>query len=77
MKMHKDSVSRPSYETMAEYYFEYVDHKPFNAFYERPGTLSLLPDVRGRHVLDAACAAGWYTEWLLEHGAQVTAVDFS
>lgn len=76
--MHQDSVSLDSYEQMAEYYFSYVDKKPYNAYYERPATLSLLPDAAGKKVLDAGCAAGWYTEWLLEQGAaEVTAVDFS
>lgn len=42
---------------MAEYYFKYVDTKPFNAYYERPATISLLPSVKGKNVLDAACAA--------------------
>ncbi|WP_253199453.1 hypothetical protein [Clostridium tagluense] len=42
--INKDSVSLESYEEMAEYYFKYVDIKPFNAYYERPATLSLLPD---------------------------------
>lgn len=77
MKTHEDSVSLNSYEDMAEYYFSYVDRKPFNAYYERPATLSLLPEVTGKKVLDAGCAAGWYTQWLLEKGAEVTAVDFS
>lgn len=73
----KNLVSFHSYEQMAEYYFQYVDQKPFNAFYERPGTLALLPDVSGKKVLDAACAAGWYANWLLEHGAAVIGLDFS
>ncbi len=73
----KELVSYNSYEEMAEYYFKYVDTKPFNAYYERPATLSLLPDVKGKRVLDAGCAAGWYTHWLLDKGANVTAVDFS
>jgi SAM-dependent methyltransferase len=77
MKIHPDSVSLESYQEMAEYYFGYVDTKPFNAYYERPGTLSLLPEVNGKQVLDAGCAAGWYTQWLLDHGAQVTALDLS
>lgn len=75
--MNKDSVSLNSYEEMAEYYFKYVDTKPFNAYYERPATISLLPEVKGKKVLDAGCAAGWYTKWLLEKGASVIALDFS
>lgn len=71
------SISYDSYETMAEYYYESIDTKPFNAYYERPATLSLLPPVQGLKVLDAGCAAGWYSEWLLKQGAQVTALDFS
>ncbi len=77
MKISHDSVALDSYQTLAEYYLTVVDTKPFNAYYERPGTLALLPDVSGKNILDAACAAGWYTNWLLEHGAHVTAVDFS
>lgn len=75
--IHKDSVSIDSYDDMAAYYFEYVDTKPFNAYYERPAILTLLPKVSGKNVLDAGCAAGWYTKWLLDHGANVTAIDFS
>ncbi|KNF09035.1 methylase involved in ubiquinone/menaquinone biosynthesis [Gottschalkia purinilytica] len=77
MIINEDSVSLDSYEKMAEYYFEYVDTKPFNAYYERPATVSLLPDVKGKTVLDAGCAAGWYTKYLLEKGASVTSIDFS
>ncbi|MCE5286690.1 MAG: class I SAM-dependent methyltransferase [Pelosinus sp.] len=73
----KNSISFDSYETMADYYFKYIDTKPFNAYYERPATLSLLPDVKGKKVLDAGCAAGWYSKWLIDHGASVTALDFS
>lgn len=75
--INKESVSFNSYEEMAEYYFKYVDTKPFNAYYERPATISLLPEVKGKKVLDAGCAAGWYTKWLLEKGASVIALDFS
>jgi ubiquinone/menaquinone biosynthesis C-methylase UbiE len=75
--INEDSVSLNSYEEMAEYYFKYIDTKPFNAYYERPAILSLLPEVKGKKVLDAGCAAGWYTKWLLEKGASVTALDFS
>ncbi|MDF2874072.1 MAG: Methyltransferase type 11 [Sporomusa sp.] len=70
-------ISFDSYEKMAEYYFEFVDTKPFNAYYERPATISLLPCVKGKRVLDAGCAAGWYSKWLLEQGADVTSLDVS
>ncbi len=63
---------------MADYYFKDVDTKPFNAYYERPATVSLLPEnLKGLSILDAGCAAGWYTNWLLDRGACVTALDFS
>lgn len=75
--IHRNSISLRSYETMAEYYYNDIDTKPFNAYYERPATLSLLPCVNGKKVLDAGCAAGWYSQWLLEQGATVTALDFS
>lgn len=72
-----ESISLAAYEQLAEVYFNEFDSKPYNSDYERPATTSLLPDVCGKQVLDAACAAGWYTKWLLDHGAKVTAVDFS
>ena len=72
-----DSISFNSYEEMAEYYFKHVDTKPFNAYYERSATISLLPQVKGKKILDAGCAAGWYTKWLLDKGASVIALDFS
>lgn len=76
-KVNDDSVSLGVYDDMAESYFECVDSKPYNAYYERPATISLIPDVSGKRVLDAGCAAGWYTKWLLDRGAEVTALDFS
>lgn len=75
--INENSISFDSYEKMAEYYFECVDTKLFNAYYERPAILSLLPSVSGKKVLDAGCAAGWYSKWLLDNGANVIAIDFS
>jgi ubiquinone/menaquinone biosynthesis C-methylase UbiE len=68
-------LAQEAYDELAEAYAERVDTKPHNAYYERPATLSLLPPVKGKHVLDAGCGPGVYAEWLVEHGAQVVAVD--
>jgi len=38
---------------------------------------SLLPPVTGRRVLDAGCAGGAQTAWLLDHGAEVVAIDIT
>ena len=37
--------------------------------------LSLLPEVKGKQVLDAGCGPGWYSEHLVSSGAKVTAID--
>lgn len=66
-----------SYDAIAERYAARVDTAPYNALYERPAMLALLPEVRGARVLDAGCGSGWYAERLLERGARVTAVDAS
>ena len=66
-----------SYDAIADRYAAAVDAAPYNALYERPATLALLPPVAGAHVLDAGCGNGWYTEQLLARGAAVTAVDGS
>ncbi|MDQ3687341.1 MAG: class I SAM-dependent methyltransferase [Acidobacteriota bacterium] len=70
-------IALDAYETLAEAYAAAVDTKPHNAYYERPATLSLLPEVKGKRVLDAGCGPGVYSEWLIERGAEVVAVDAS
>jgi len=70
-------IARQAYEELAEAYAARVDTKPHNAHYERPATLSLLPDVNGLRILDAGCGPGAYAEWLVNHGAQVVGVDVS
>jgi ubiquinone/menaquinone biosynthesis C-methylase UbiE len=69
------SLGEQNYEQFAERYATAVETKAHNAYYERPATLSLLPNVEGLRVLDAGCGPGIYTEWLLKHGAQVVACD--
>ncbi len=71
----KKPISQHAYDVLAEVYAASIDTKPHNAYYEMPATLSLLPDVRGKRVLDAGCGPGEYSEWLVAHGAEVVAVD--
>ena len=71
----KQPLAQDAYNELAEEYAARVDTKPHNAYYERPATLSLLPDVNGKRVLDAGCGPGVYAEWLVEHGAHVVAID--
>ncbi|HAD13444.1 MAG TPA: class I SAM-dependent methyltransferase [Saprospirales bacterium] len=66
-----------AYESLAEKYNELIDHKPHNAYYDRPNTLALFPDVQGKKILDAACGPGKYAEILIEKGATVTGFDIS
>ncbi len=69
------SLGEQNYKQFARRYAEIAPTKPHNAYYDRPNTLSLLPDVKGLRVLDAGCGPGIYAEWLLDHGAEVVAVD--
>lgn len=71
----KQPIAQEAYDELAEAYAAMVDTKPHNAYYERPATLSLLPEVTGKRVLDAGCGPGVYTEWLVAHGAEVLALD--
>jgi SAM-dependent methyltransferase len=65
------------YDTIAGRYAAEIDDRPWNALYERPTTLALLPEVNDIDVLDAGCGHGWYADWLVRHGARVVAVDRS
>lgn len=66
-----------SFEGKARKYAETVDTKPWNAYYERPAVISLLPSLANASVLDVGCGSGWYAEYLLGRGAVVTAFDLN
>lgn len=70
-------IDSESYDPVAERYAAGSDDAPYNALYERPAMMALLPDVAGARVLDAGCGAGWYAQQLAARGARVTAVDAS
>lgn len=69
------SLGEQNYQEFAERYAAAISTKPHNAYYERPATLSLLPNVTQLRVLDAGCGPGIYTQWLLDRGAEVVACD--
>jgi ubiquinone/menaquinone biosynthesis C-methylase UbiE len=68
-----------AYDKLAKDYEIHVDTQSgHNAYYERPAMMKLMPsDMNQLAVLDAGCAAGWYTEQFIKLGSQVTAVDLS
>lgn len=68
-------IAQDAYDQLADAYAERIETKPHNAYYERPATLSLLPDLKGKCVLDAGCGPGVYAEILVGMGAEVVAMD--
>ncbi|MCH8877784.1 MAG: methyltransferase domain-containing protein [Chloroflexi bacterium] len=73
----REPVALQAHEALAESYAKLIDTKADNALCERPATLSLLPDVKGKQVLDAGCGPGVYSELLVRRGAEVIAIDVS
>ncbi|MFT5213126.1 MAG: ubiquinone/menaquinone biosynthesis C-methylase UbiE [Patiriisocius sp.] len=74
--MSKEKIKQ-AYEDLADSYNNLIDNKPHNAYYDRPNTLGLLPDVKGKTILDAACGPGKYAEILIAKGATVMGFDIS
>ena len=74
--MSKEKIKQ-AYENLADSYNTLIDHKPHNAYYDRPNTLKLLSNVQGKSILDAACGPGKYAEILISKGADVTGLDIS
>lgn len=68
-----------AYNQLANDYEFNVDQRSlYNTEYERPEMIKQLPtDLHNLRVLDAGCAAGWYTSQLIHAGATVTAIDVS
>jgi ubiquinone/menaquinone biosynthesis C-methylase UbiE len=70
---------KETYNQLANDYEHNVDTKSlYNIDYERPAMMKLLPsELKNTKVLDAGCAAGWYTQQLINLGAEVVATDIS
>lgn len=74
----KENVTN-AFDKLSTYYEnEDISYSAYNMYYERPAMVNLLPEnLKGLSVLDAGCAAGWYTDYLLSKGAVPTALDIS
>lgn len=72
----EDTTPVSAYDALASTYDEH-EADPYCVDLEFPAMQELLPDVAGKRILDAGCGSGRYTEWLLEEGAEVVAVDAS
>jgi len=71
------TVGREVYQDIAEVYVDIIDSRDANTYYERPVMFRMMPNLADMRVLDAGCGPGVYSEWLLDHGAEVTGVDYS
>lgn len=58
------------YDEAAAYYVDGFIESPIRNQYEWPAVQSLLPDVSGLRVLDAACGPGSYAGWMAEQGGR-------
>jgi len=67
----------PMYSEHARDYAAAIRDNNYNANYERPSLLALLPALQDKAVIDLGCGPGEYSEVLLKRGARVTAVDYS
>lgn len=65
------------YEPFAEAYVKHTESNSYNAYYERPAMFSILENLKFKSVLDAGCAGGVYSEWLINHQAEVVAIDIN
>ncbi len=66
-----------SYDQLAEKYADDQENKPWSTYFERPGILNFLPDLAHKDVLDAGCGPGFYTRYMVDQGAHVTAFDLN
>ena len=67
-----------SYDSIADIFIAHARHPDsWNNLYDRPYMLGKLPNLQDKNVLDIGCSTGFYTEYALEKGASVTAIDVS
>ena len=70
-------VGQEAWDELAELYDSIAPTKEYNAYYDRPNVLALLPDMHGKKILDAGCGPGIYASEYLKRGADVTSIDLN
>ena len=65
------------YDQMSSDYAEHNCSSPYNSLFERPTTLSLLPPLSGKSILELGCGSGSLAKELSHRGGVVLAVDGS
>jgi len=73
----KSTESNSLYEADARAYERHADASLYNAGYERPAMMRVIGDASGLRIVDAGCAAGYYSAALGAHAASVIALDAS
>ena len=66
-----------TYEAMAADYVAELEESPFNALYERPGVIALLPDSCRQASARCRVRLGSISDWLVRHGAEVVGFNSS
>lgn len=69
-------ISEEAYDALGSEY-EAITNAAIREYYEWPAVRSLLPELSGCRVLDAACGNGFYTERILQQGTTAVGVDTS
>jgi ubiquinone/menaquinone biosynthesis C-methylase UbiE len=71
-------MKNPMYDEHASEYASTIKDNTFNAHYERPSLISLLPDLQDKSVLDLGCGPGEHFELFLSRKcSHITAIDLS
>lgn len=70
-------MSSLMYTKFAQEYDAAVQNNIYNANLDRPSLISMLPELKNKHLLDLGCGPGVYAEFFVRNQAIVTLVDAS